>query len=388
MALNFPNSPTNGQLFVDTASGNRWVWDTANTCWKSTSAFTQTVTVSSTAPGSPVVGQLWWNQDYGRLMVYYNDGSSSQWVDASPSDFTSIAAYNNANSAFNLANISYNFSNTTYTFANIAFAGLNISYSTANAAFNTANAGFAKANNALPNSSATYAGNMTVSGTLTTVGNMYAPIYYDSAETSYFLNPNGDSNFKGHLRLGPYASSTSTGNLTNLELMNNSGTGDANVSAISFHCQGQYGTHLHLRADSYFGVGGWSAGTWRWYVNLSTGDMTAVGNVTAYSDPRLKEDISNIRSSLKKILTLNGVRFRWKDNSIVGHPGEYDYGVLANEIEAIAPEIVTECQNTDENGIKYKTVAYDKLVPFLIEAIKEQQKQIDELKKRVDNVTG
>ena len=99
MALNFPNSPTDGQIYTDSASGNRWTWDNANTVWKSTGTFTQTITVASTAPGSPVVGQLWWNQDFGRLLIYYNDGSSSQWVDASPSDYTSGLAFNKANNA-------------------------------------------------------------------------------------------------------------------------------------------------------------------------------------------------------------------------------------------------------------------------------------------------
>ena len=105
MALNFPNSPSDGQIYIDGSSGNRWVWDTANTCWKSTSTFTQTITVAATAPGSPVVGQLWWSQDYGRLLVYYSDGTSSQWVDASPSDYTSTLAWNTANSALQNTNV-------------------------------------------------------------------------------------------------------------------------------------------------------------------------------------------------------------------------------------------------------------------------------------------
>ena len=125
MALNFPNSPTDGQIYTDTPSGNRWVWDSANTIWKSTSTFTQTITVAATAPGSPVVGQLWWSQDYGRLLVYYSDGTSSQWVDASPSDYTSQLAYG------------------------------------------VANAAFAKANNALANTSGTFAGDLTITGNTT-----------------------------------------------------------------------------------------------------------------------------------------------------------------------------------------------------------------------------
>jgi hypothetical protein len=152
MALNFPNSPTNGQIYTDTQSGNRWVWDSANTAWLSTSTFTQTITVSSTQPGSPVVGQLWWNQDYGRLLVYYNDGTSSQWVDASPSDYTSALAYAQANAAYAAAN-------------NV---NLSAPYNTANQAYITANAAFAKANTGLQNTTFTLAGNLSTTGSVNT----------------------------------------------------------------------------------------------------------------------------------------------------------------------------------------------------------------------------
>jgi hypothetical protein len=115
MTLQFPNSPTDGELYTDTTSGNRWVWDSANTVWKSTSTFTQTITVSSTQPGSPVVGQLWWSQDYGRLFVYYNDGNSSQWVEANPADQTAGLVFNTANAAYGRANTALQ--NTSGTFA-------------------------------------------------------------------------------------------------------------------------------------------------------------------------------------------------------------------------------------------------------------------------------
>jgi hypothetical protein len=123
MALNFPNSPTNGQIYTDSASGNRWVWDSGNTCWVSTSTFTQTITVASSAPGSPVAGQLWWNKDYGRLLVYYTDDNTSQWVDASPSDYTSQLAYNQANTVFGVANAAFGVANTALQNTNVTLAG-------------------------------------------------------------------------------------------------------------------------------------------------------------------------------------------------------------------------------------------------------------------------
>ena len=210
-----------------------------------------------------------------------------------------------------------------------------------------------------------------------------APIFYDSDDTAYYVNPNSSSYLQGHTRFGPYAGSITTGNQTGVEIMNNGGTGDGNVAAISFHCQGTYGLHLHLRNDGYFGMGGWSATTWRWYVLNTTGDMTAAGNVTAYSDPRLKEDVKVIESAIDKIKQLNGVKFRWIESSVIGHPGEYDYGILSTDVEKIAPELVVNSIHEAPEGDFYKTVAYDKLVAFTIEAIKEQQKLIEILVEKV-----
>ena len=81
----------------------------------------------------------------------------------------------------------------------------------------------------------------------------------------------------------------------------------------------------------------------------------------------------------KKIKQVSGVEFDWRplteEQKIWVHSNEgHDIGVIAQEIEEILPEIVT----TRENG--YKAVRYEKIVALLIEAIKEQQIQIDQLK--------
>ncbi len=100
--------------------------------------------------------------------------------------------------------------------------------------------------------------------------------------------------------------------------------------------------------------------------NISnTGTITASGDITAFSDERLKSDIQTIDNALDKVMNMRGVSYTKQ--------AEKGIGVIAQEIEKVLPEVVTDGE--------YKSVAYGNIVGVLIEAIKEQQKQIDELKK-------
>ena len=100
--------------------------------------------------------------------------------------------------------------------------------------------------------------------------------------------------------------------------------------------------------------------------NISnTGTITAGGDITAFSDERLKSDIETIDNALDKVMNMRGVSYIKQ--------AEKGIGVIAQEIEKVLPEVVTDGE--------YKSVAYGNIVGVLIEAIKEQQKQIDELKK-------
>jgi len=101
-----------------------------------------------------------------------------------------------------------------------------------------------------------------------------------------------------------------------------------------------------------------------------TGDFTATGNVTAYSDERLKENIKPIENAVDKVKQLRGVTYDWKET------GKASVGVIAQEVEVVLPELVVENE-------EYKSVDYGKLTSVLIEAIKDQQKQIDELKAKL-----
>lgn len=107
-----------------------------------------------------------------------------------------------------------------------------------------------------------------------------------------------------------------------------------------------------------------------------TGEITATSDITAYysSDKRLKENIVPISSAVDKVKQIGGYEFDWNDkSSFEGH----DIGVIAQEIEQVLPEIVAD----RDDG--YKAVRYEKIVPLLIEAIKEQQLQIEELKSKL-----
>ena len=106
----------------------------------------------------------------------------------------------------------------------------------------------------------------------------------------------------------------------------------------------------------------------------SNGNIRAFGDITAYytSDISLKDDVRSISDPLEKVLQISGNTFTWKEND-AGHEGE-DTGVIAQEIEALGlPGIVT----TRSNG--KKAVRYEKLVPLLIEAIKELNAKVERL---------
>lgn len=157
-----------------------------------------------------------------------------------------------------------------------------------------------------------------------------------------------------------------------------SGTGDANLAGMTFW-NDAYAIKMGIRADGYIGIGGWSRAAWSWYSDPS-GNMVAAGNVTAYSDPRLKENFAKVENPLEILSKLDGGTFNWKRgySHTECKAGSRDYGILADQVELVMPEIVTESIEID--GEKYKTVAYEKLIPVLIEAIKELKAEIDLLK--------
>jgi hypothetical protein len=113
----------------------------------------------------------------------------------------------------------------------------------------------------------------------------------------------------------------------------------------------------------------------RMYLTNSTGILTVNG--TNYpSDIRYKKQISTLQHPLEKIMAISGVEYYMRANEFPEkHFDEkLQTGLIAQEVEKVLPQAV----QTGRDG--YKSVDYAKVVPLLVEAVKEQQKQIDELK--------
>lgn len=140
------------------------------------------------------------------------------------------------------------------------------------------------------------------------------------------------------------------------------------------------------------GIFGWNGPCIQGPLSLNVGSFSACGNINLAgaitvngldlmaqlaaglvqpSDERLKENIETIQNPLQKVTAMRGVSYNLKQT------GEAEIGVIAQEVEKILPEVVID--KTDG----YKAVKYQNMVGVLIEAIKEQQEQINELKKTV-----
>ena len=113
--------------------------------------------------------------------------------------------------------------------------------------------------------------------------------------------------------------------------------------------------------------------------STTDGRIDASNDVVAYStsDIRLKNNIKTIDKALDKVKNIQGIEFDWIEKEKVHGNSGHDVGVIAQEIEKVLPDVVT----TRDSG--YKAVKYEKIVPLLIEAIKELSRQVDGLKRLI-----
>ena len=139
-----------------------------------------------------------------------------------------------------------------------------------------------------------------------------------------------------------------------------------------FH-DGDTNTYMQFHnADQWRVVVG---GTERLEVKNSSPHVLVTGDLNSTSDARLKENVEPIANALSDITQLEGVSFDWKDTGTRGH------GFIAQQVEPILPDVV---QTDDETGIK--SINYVGMIGHLVEAIKEQQTQIDALTAQVEEL--
>jgi hypothetical protein len=125
-----------------------------------------------------------------------------------------------------------------------------------------------------------------------------------------------------------------------------------------------------------FGVGTASSGV--------TGEIRATNAITSYySDDRLKTRVGNIENALEKVLSLDGFHYHANETAVaLGYDAsKQEVGLSAQQVQAVLPEVIAPAPIDPQ----YMTMHYERLVPLLVEAIKEQQKQIEELKAKLGN---
>ena len=197
-----------------------------------------------------------------------------------------------------------------------------------------------------------------------------SPIFYDSNNTSYYVDADATSRLK------------------NLELRANANFDIFdNTNAAYIHCDARPESDFSAAYKYTVKTGGgygyyreyWWDGNSYQSIRQESDAFRFSCDVIAYdtSDKRLKKNITPIDKAVDKVLKLGGYEFDWDEDKQRHHKGR-DIGVIAQEVEEIYPQAV----ETRDNG--YKAVDYTKLVPVLIQAIKEQQKQIDKLKKLIN----
>ena len=109
------------------------------------------------------------------------------------------------------------------------------------------------------------------------------------------------------------------------------------------------------------------------HLQVEGGSVTVGGAVVHASDRRLKKDIEDLQYSLKDLLLLQPKQYNWKNRTLTTYKS---FGLIAQEVQEIIPELVLESDNED----KTLSVNYTELIPILLNAIQEQQEEIDELK--------
>ena len=310
------------------------------------------VSVGTEAPTSPSQGELWYNSEIGRTFVYYKDGTSNQWVDSAPfyqNEEEPVLTAGKTSQTFTATE-----GQTTFTFSyevgyiEVYLNGVRLSvgeYTATNGTSFTLSTGASEGDivdavEYIVGIGATGSGGPLTNITEKIDSATYYPIFTTGAGSTV-----------------PYITTTSN----YFEFTPSTGTLDVN----------------NLTTGNSIVVG--SAVTITSSEIDITGGITASGIITATdfnstSDIALKTNITQIDNPIDKISQINGVSFDWKETQ------RPSVGVIAQDVEKVLPQLV--------NGEDTKTVNYNGLIGVLIEAVKEQQEQINTLKEEIAKLKG
>jgi len=194
----------------------------------------------------------------------------------------------------------------------------------------------------------------------------------DGLDSTAFLRSNAGDQADGDITFNGGAGAVTVAAASDIRLLDGTWTGDNTPAKI----QGNSNSLYLVYPDA----GGCyirdSAGNNNFTVD-SSGNCTALGNVTAYSDERLKTDVNTINDALSICGKLRGVSYKWIRDD------KPSIGVIAQEVEKVIPEVVLTSHDVDpstgEVG-EIKSVDYGKIVGVLINAINELKAEVDELK--------
>jgi hypothetical protein len=217
-----------------------------------------------------------------------------------------------------------------------------------------------------------------------TVNNSPSGTYYPTMSSSV-----SGSFLTAFISSSVFTFTTSTGTLSAAVLASTVATGTAPLTVTSTT------KVTNLNADLLDDLNAATTGANTIVRTDGSGNLAASGNVTAYSsDRRLKENFNHIESPIEKVQKLNGYTFDWNEKSkelgFIPKHEKNDIGLIAQEVEEVLPQATARAPfDLDENGESksgenYLTIQYERLVPLLVEAIKDQQKQIDELKSQLN----
>lgn len=205
----------------------------------------------------------------------------------------------------------------------------------------------------------------------------YKDAYFNGTVTTDLLTVDQNATITGSLTIGGALTTSGGGALTDSDSISEGSTNlyftNARArSAISGGTGISYSSSTGVITNTVDSPAEVGLGNLSNNGNNLSGSFTATGNITAYSDERLKENVETIEGALNKVLQMRGVMYD-KD-------GERGTGVIAQEMQQVMPEVVL-----DSGRGEYLSVAYGNLVGVLIEAIKELKVEIEELKNGSSN---